>query len=155
MRRWGHGIMAAVLLMVLAIPVSAEAERGTVRVVLSPDMAGREVTLYSVAQTSGEESELAGEYETGWTQELSGDGTAMFTGLAKGMYLITLENSLAVVVTLPEADGSWMAEIAPGLVYIAPETGQPVTPVLWAMGMILSAFGIGIWYEAWHKRKRK
>ena len=79
----------------------------------------------------------------------------MFTELPKGMYLITLENSLAVVVNLPESDGSWMAEIAPGLVYIVPETGQPVTPVLWAMGMILSAFGIGIWYEAWHKRKRK
>ena len=139
----------------IRLPVCAEGERGTVRVVLSPDMAGKTVTLYSVKSTSDEASELAGAYASGWSQALSQDGTAMFTGLAEGMYLITLENSLAVVVKLPEDDGSWMAEIAPGLVYIVPETGEPVTPVLWAMGMILSAFGIGIWYEAWHRRKRK
>ena len=155
MRRWGMGMMVVMLVLILAMPVSAEGERGTVRVVLSPAMAGKTVTLYSVKSTSDEASELAGVYASGWSQTLSDDGIAMFTGLAEGMYLITLENSLAVVVKLPEDDGSWMAEIAPGLVYIAPETGEPLTPVLWAMGMILSAFGIGIWYEAWHKRKRK
>ena len=142
MRRWGMGMMAAVLVLLLALPVSAEGDRGTVRVVLSPDMAGRRVTLYSVESTGVEASELAGEYALGWSKELSGDGTAMFTNLAEGMYLITLEKSLAVVVKLPEADGSWMAEIAPGLVYTLPETGQPVTPVLWAMGMILSALPV-------------
>ena len=155
MRRWGMGMMAVVLTLFLALPVSAEGERGSIRVVLSPDMAGRTVTLYSLESTGAEESVVAGEYASGWRRELSGEGVAMFTGLSEGMYLIALENSLAVVVKLPEDDGSWMAEIAPGLVYVAPETGQPVTPVLWAMGMILSAFGVGIWYEAWHKRKRK
>ena len=72
-----------------------------------------------------------------------------------GMYLVAVENILAVPVSLPEEDGSWMAELAPGMVYIAPSTGQPVAPVLWAMGMIVSAFGIGIWYESWHKRKKR
>ena len=155
MRRWGMGMMAAVLVLVLALPVAAEADRGSVRVELGPKMAGKMVTLYSVESTGAEETVLAGKYGEGWSKRLSGVGTAMCTELPKGMYLITMESSLAVVVNLPEADGSWMAEIAPGLVYMVPETGQPVTPVLWAMGMILSAFGSGIWYEAWHKRKRK
>lgn len=144
--------LAAWLAAVLALPARAAGERGAVRVELGPGMAGKTVTLYPVTDTGAGELELCSE---GWSQELSEAGVAMFTGLEEGMYLLSVENILAVPVKLPEADGTWMAEIAPELVYIVPETGQPITPVFWAMGMILSAFGIGIWYENWHKSRKK
>ena len=154
-----RGVMAGIVLFALtvwlAVPAHAAGEQGSIRVVMPPDMAGRTVTLYSVGEAGGGEWTLAGEYASGWEQRLSEEGTAMFQGLAEGRYLLTMENMASVEVHLPEADGSWMAEIAPGMVYIAPATGQPVEPVLWAMGMVLSAFGIGIWYENWHKKRKK
>lgn len=152
----GRRVMAcfltAVLAAVLAMPVRAVGESGTIRVVLGPGLAGKTVTLFPVMDTGAGELELMGQ---GWSKVLSEEGVAMFTGLEEGLYLLSVENIMAVPVKLPEADGSWMAEIAPGLVYIVPETGQPITPVFWAMGMILSAFGIGIWYENWHKSRKK
>ena len=143
--------LAGVLMLLLAVPARAAGETGTIRVVMGPELAGKTVGVYTVADTGAGELELSGE---GWSKELSEEGVAMFTGLPEGMYLLNVENILAVTVTLPEADGSWMAEIGP-VGYILPQTGQPLTPVLWAMGMVLSAFGIGIWYENLHKTRKK
>ena len=148
------GILICLVMAVAVRPAYAAEDRGTIRVVLGPELAGKTVTLYSAMDTGAGTLELAGEYGEGWSKKLSEDGVAMFTGLPEGMYLLAVENILAVPVKLPEADGSWMAEVSPGMIYITPETGQPVAPVLWAMGMIVSAFGIGIWYESWHKRKK-
>ena len=144
--------LAVILVWAMAVPAYAAGESGTIRVNLGPKLAGKTVTVYAVVSIGPGEAELG---EDLGSNVLSEDGVAMFTGLAEGMYLLTVENILAVMVSLPEQDGSWMARIAPGEGYLPPETGQPVTPVLWAMGMIVSAFGIGIWYESWHKRKRK
>lgn len=150
-----RGVMMAFLLLTLlavpVVPARAAGETGTIRVEMGEELAGKTAILYSVVDTGAGELELSAD---GWSKWLSEEGTAMFTGLAEGMYLLSVENILAVTVTLPEADGSWMAQVGP-VGYILPQTGQPVTPVLWAMGMVLSAFGIGIWYENMHKKRKK
>lgn len=152
MHRGGMALMlAAAMVLMLAVPARAAGETGTIRVAMGEELAGKTAMLYPVVDIGAGELELS---NVGWCRELSEEGTAMFTGLAEGMYLLSVEKILAVTVTLPETDGSWMAEIGP-VGYILPQTGQPVTPVLWAMGMVLSAFGIGIWYEALHKKRKK
>lgn len=145
------GLVTVLLLGALVKPAQAAGETGTIRVTLGPELAGKTVSLHAVTDTGAGELELSSH---GWRKELSKEGVAMFTGLAEGMYLLSVENILAVPMTLPEADGSWMAQIGP-IGYIMPQTGQPVTPVLWAMGMVLSAFSIGIWYEKLHKKRKK
>lgn len=153
MRRVVMGcFLAAALVFALAVPARAAGESGTIRVVLGQKLAGKTVTLYSVVDTGAGELELGEEWGS---RILSQDGVTMFTGLEEGVFLLCVENILSVTVTLPEPDGSWMAQIAPGEGYLPPETGQPVTPVLWAMGMVLSAFGIGICYEKLHERRKK
>ena len=108
---------------------------------------------------------LADRAEGGTGRQISRDGTVMFTGLEEGVYLLTQKEAAAgyyamtpMLIVLPEEDGTWYAQAYPKVEPkddLIPETGQPFTPVLWAMGMILSAFAIGIWYENWHKNRRK
>ena len=154
-----RGVMVGIVLCVLLASVvqsaRAAGESGSVRVEMPAELAGKEVTLHAAEESVAGEVKVSEDPAEDWHRILSEDGTAMFTGLPEGMYLLTLENSLSVVIVLPEKDGSWMARVGPGMEYIPPETGQPVGPVLWAMGMILSAFGIGAWYESWHKRRKK
>lgn len=144
--------LAAVMMTMPLTTARAAGEQGSIRLDMGPELAGKTAVLYLVLDTGAGEMELAGQ---GLRKELSEAGTAMFTGLAEGMYLVSVEDILAVPVTLPEKDGSWMAQIAPGLVYITPETGQPIEPLMWTVGMGLSALGIGIWYAAWLRRKKQ
>ena len=145
------GILICMMMLWIGIPAGAAGERGTIRVDLGPEQKGKQVTLYWAEDTEAGDAEVT----ECVSRKLSEEGTAMFSGLPEGTYLLTLENSMSVMIVLPEKDGSWMAQIAPGMDYIPPETGQPVTPLLWAMAMVLSAFGIGIWYEGWHKSRRE
>lgn len=175
-------ILAAVLVPVWILPVSAEGELGSIRVTVEPEREGTMLMLSYVGIEYGEGLQLMPEFGGGFVtgedmrtrelwawlaeqardgleKQITSEGTAMFTGLPKGVYLLTEktpgDGSLEpVLISLPEADGSWMAEVIPGQ-YVIPKTGQPITPVLWAMGMVVSAFGIGILYESWHKSRKK
>lgn len=181
-------LLAAVLAVLLTVPAAAAGELGAIRVTVAPDMADSTVMLsYAGIVCSGGlqlTGEFGGGYVTGqdmqtrelvtWLAEqvqegiektVARDGTVMFTGLPEGVYLLTQKTAAPgyyaiqpMLIRLPEADGSWLAQAYPKLEknpYDAPQTGQPMTPVLAAMGMVISAFGIGIWYEAWHKNKKK
>jgi len=90
-------------------------------------------------------------------------GIAMFSGLPEGVYLLTQKEAapggeaiVPALIPIPEEDGTWLVQIVPRMKgYELPQTGQPMTPVAAAMGMVISAFGIGIWYENWHKNRKK
>lgn len=188
MRRAALGILAAVLAVLLAVPVSAVGELGSIRVTAEPEMEGSQVMLSYAgilyAQGLQLTEEFGGGYVTGkdmgtrelvaWLAEQVGDGlkkkigpdgTVMFSGLPEGVYLLTQQTAAPgyrplepMLIRLPEEDGSWMAQAYPKIEkgpYDMPETGQPITPVIGAMGMVISAFGIGIWYENWHKNRKK
>lgn len=108
---------------------------------------------------------LAEQVCDGIKKQISRDGIVMFTGLPEGVYLLTQQEAAPgyyamepMLIRLPEPDGSWLAQAYPKVEkkpYDAPQTGQPMTPVIAAMGMVISAFGIGIWYENWHKNRKK
>ena len=183
MRRGGMAvILAAVLLVAVTQPALAVGELGSIRVTAEPGMAGSTLMLSYVGILWAEGLQLMPEFGGGyvtredmhsgelaqWLQEqaweglertVDEEGVAMFTGLPEGVYLLYQRTGSMdpVLLRLPEEDGSWMAQIRVTLdpQYEVPATGQPVTPVLAAMGMVLSAFGIGIWYESWHKRRKK
>ncbi len=103
--------------------------------------------------------------ENGTVKQFDQDGIAMFTGLAEGVYLLVQKQGAPgyyamepMLVSLPERDGSWLVQAYPKIQqkpYDGPKTGQPMAPVLGAMGMVLSSLGMGAWYEGWHKRRRK
>lgn len=188
MHRWGVILLLMVpMLWYAALPCRAAEERGTIRVELEPDMADSTVVLHRVGGMRAEGLELCdslgGGYVAGddlytgallrWLAEraeggtekrIARDGTAMFSDLEEGVYLLNQEEGSPgyyamepVLIVLPEADGSWYAKITPDgeeIQYRAPETGGPVPPVLSAMGMVLSGYFIGIWYENWHKQRR-
>lgn len=189
MRRGGLAvILTAVLVMMLAVPVSAAGEMGTIRVKVEPGMANSTVTLYYVGKLNAGGLQLTEDFgggyvtrrdmqtrelvtwlleqaEGGVRKEISREGTVMFSGLAEGVYLLSQQEPAPgyyaiqpMLISIPEEDGTWYVEAFPKVEkkpYIPPVTGQPITPVLGAMGMVLSAFGIGIWYENWHKNRRK
>lgn len=108
---------------------------------------------------------LSDRAEGGTEKQISREGTVMFSGLSEGVYLLKQREGSPgyyamdpVLISIPEGDGSWYVRICPAVeekVYRVPKTGWPVTPVLGAMGMVLSAYCIGIWYENWHKQRRK
>ena len=58
-----RGVMAGILICLLMAgmvqPAYAAEERGTIRVVLGPELAGKIVTLYSVMDTGAGEMELS------------------------------------------------------------------------------------------------
>lgn len=180
--------MLAVLMGMLALPVSAVGEVGSIRVTAEPGMAGSSLTLSYVGNVwagglqlteefgGGYVTEtdiktreliqwLSGQVRDGLEKEISQDGTVMFTGLPEGIYLLTQKipapgyyATQPMLIRLPEEDGSWMAQAYPKVEkfpYDTPQTGQSMTPILAAMGMVVSAFGIGIWYEKWHKSRKK
>lgn len=186
-----RGVIALILTVVLfwqfALPCMAAGERGTIRVVLEPEMADGLVALHRVGRLQSEGLELTytygGGYVTGadmgtrelacWLAEQGGagagkriarDGTVMFSTLEEGVYLLTQQEASPgyyamepVLIAIPEADGTWYAEVSPGVEkteYRAAETGSPIPPVLIAMAMVLAAFGIGTWYEKWHLRRK-
>lgn len=101
----------------------------------------------------------------GFTKQIAQDGTVMFSGLPEGVYLLTQKEAAPgaeaiapMLVRIPEEDGTWLAQVSArrkGEEYEIPQTGQPMTPVAAAMGMVISAFCIGIWYENWHKNRKK
>ena len=181
-------VLVLVLLGNFALPCRAAGERGTIRVVLEPEMADSLVMLQRVGSMQSEGLELTQTYGGGYvagadvqTRELAGwleeqggfgtgkrvsrDGTVMFSALEEGVYLLTQGEASPgyyaidpVLIPIPEADGSWYAEISPGAQRRecgVPETGSPATPVLGAMVMVLSAYIMGIWYEKWHISRRK
>ena len=187
MRRLGLlVILTAVLIPVLAVPVWAEGELGTIRVMASEEFADSTLLLSYVGIlcgdglqlmpefggefVSGEElqtmellSRLEQQAQEGIQKQVGMDGTAMFSGLPEGVYLLTQrkpapggEAVMPLLVRIPEEDGTWLAQIIPRMKgYDGPQTGEPMTPVIAAMGMVISAFGIGIWYENWHKGRKK
>lgn len=131
---------------------------------LTPEFGGGYVTGQDM-QTRELVTWLEEQAREGIEKAVDRDGTVMFTGLPEGVYLLTQKAAAPgyyamqpVLIRLPEPDGSWLAQAYPKvekMTYDAPQTGQPMTPVLAAMGMVISALGIGICYEAWHKNKKK
>lgn len=186
MRRVGLMILTAVLIPVLMVPVKAEGELGTIRVTVSEEFAESTLLLSYVGIGYGDGLQLMPEFGGGvvtpedmdtpalltWLEQQVCDGivrqvdtagTAMFSGLPEGVYLLTQKEAAPggeaiapTLVRIPEKDGTWLAQIIPRMKgYDLPQTGQPMTPVAAAMGMVISAFGIGIWYENWHKNRKK
>lgn len=131
---------------------------------LLPEFGGGYVTEQDL-QTRELAQWLASLAAEGIEKQISRDGTVMFSGLPEGVYLLTQKDAAPgyyalapMLIAMPEGDGSWFVQAEPKVEkkpYDAPETGQPITPVLAAMGMVISAFGIGICYENWHKNRKK
>lgn len=188
MRRFAMGSLAAVLLWLLALPAAAEGELGSVRITAEPEMAESRVTLsYVGILTAGGlqlTQEFGGGFVTGedlnsrelalWLAEqvrdglekpIGRDGTVMFTGLPRGVYLLTQKQGAAgyyalapMLMALPEEDGSWLVQASPKVQkdpYAPPGTGQPLQPVMAALGAVLSALGLGTCLRGETRKRRE
>lgn len=180
--------LLAVLLLLPVMRVSAEGELGAIRVTVVPEMEGSGLRLYYVGILTDSGLQLMPEFGGGfvkgqdlqtrelaaWLEELASeglekqigkDGTAMFTGLPEGVYLLTQPEPakgyypiVPVLVALPEQDGSWLAQVSPKVelkAYAPPATGQSAAPVLGGVGMVASPVGIGVWHRVWNRKRKK
>ena len=177
---------AAVLLgAVLAMPVRA-AQRGTLRVTLDYGETGARaaVALQFVAEEAqgdyrltedfgggilrGEDVHspelarwLAGMAPEGTRQILDADGSAEFTDLGEGLYLLTQTEAPEgwlpadpVLIPMPLA-GQWEIQAYPKTAELftpSPQTGQQAWPMLGAMGLVLSGTGLYFCLEKLRKK---
>ena len=188
MRRGGMVLILAAVVLLLALPVSAEGELGAVRVTTAAEMEGSRLRLSYVGILTDTGLQLMPEFGGGvvkgqdlqirelasWLEGLAAeglekqigkDGTAMFTGLPEGVYLLTQPEPAKdyypiapVLILLPEEDGSWLAQVSPKLEkrpYGPPVTGQSAAPVLGALGMAVSGLGMGICCGVRYRRRKK
>lgn len=143
MRRGGMVLILAAMVLLLALPVSAVGELGSVRVTAAEAMAGSRLRLSYVGILTEHGLQLTGEFGGGfvpkedlqtrelaqWLQEqkhealekeIGDDGTVMFTGLPEGVYLLHQTEAapgyypiVPMLIRLPEADGTWFAQVSP------------------------------------------
>ena len=175
------------IVLALGIPVQATEEAGSIRITLENGqgvVTEGEVALYCVGFPTPEGYRLRKEYGGGiikeedalsqslgmWLAEkatdgeqrlLDADGSAEFTDLADGLYLVmqtqTPEGYYPMVpflIAIPY-DGQWELQAYPKTEQIpaeSPKTGQSPLPILGLIGMVLSGTGLIMCYE---DRKRK
>lgn len=188
MRRVRMGVMAAAILWGLA--VSAKAAGGIGEIGVNLDFADGEVhdgqvTLYYAAQPSGEHYLLVDSFGGGlvkkedassdalaqWLAEaaegtgtpriLDADGTAWFTGLPEGLYLLVQNGQIEgvdpfapIMIQLPY-NGEWEVVAIPQYRKVltqSPETGQRLSPMIGAMGMVLSGMALFFWTERFRRK---
>lgn len=99
--------------------------------------------------------------EAGLRLPVDVDGNAAFSNLAEGLYMVVQQERIdgfhviEPFLVLLARDGAWNVQIdlepAP-IIAENPQTGQPVTPLLGAMGMVVS--GVGLYLCADSKRRK-
>lgn len=99
--------------------------------------------------------------ESGMTQYLDVDGYVTFSDLEEGLYLVVQTEKMdgfypikPFLVTIP-CDGAWEIKAEPKtepIVADNPKTGQPLAPLLGAMGLVAS--GVGLYLCVDSKRKK-
>lgn len=104
-------------------------------------------------------AETAG--EAGRTLYLDVDGNVTFSNLEEGLYLVMQTERMdgfypikSFLVTLP-SDGQWEVQAYPKtepIVIENPQTGQPIAPLLGAMGLVAS--GVGLYLCVDGRRKK-
>lgn len=120
-------------------------------IVKTEDAQSRHLALW-LAESAG---------ETGKTIHLDVDGNVCFTGLADGLYLVVQTERMdgfypiqPFLVTIP-GEESRSISVSPRtepIVIENPQTGDPLTPLLGAMGLVASGVGL---YLCVDKKRRK
>ena len=176
-RRMWAAVLAVMLLPGLGLRAMAAEETGSIRVTMQrgEKTVGGAVTLYRVGEPIPEGYRLTADFGGGivreedaqspylaqWLAEMAGeqgasrsleDGTAEFTRLERGLYLVvqteTEAGFLAVkpfLVELP-CQGQWNVHAYPKTQQAAalPATGQSPLPILGGIGMVLSSIGLAL-----------
>lgn len=187
LRRIWMVLFAVLLLPYLGAQAAAAEETGSIRVTLQngeQPVAGGEVMLYQVGVRLSEgyrleeafgggmvrEEDALSPYLAQWLAELDvqggmprildADGSAAFSRLEQGLYLLVqtaTEDEFYIrpfLIALP-CEGEWNVELYPELLQIAaqsPPTGQHPAPIIAAMGMVLSGVGLVLCAD---RRRRK
>lgn len=99
--------------------------------------------------------------EAGKTIQLDVDGNVTFSNLEEGLYLVAQTERMdgfypikPFLVTIPSG-GQWEVQAKPKtepIVADNPKTGQPIAPLLGAMGLVVS--GIGLYFCVDSRRKK-
>lgn len=170
-------ILALGTVAVLAAPAAAAEETGSIRVTLQngetvvPDGA---VSLYRVGSLVDGDFWLTEEFgggiiqqedalspalagwlaetaEGGTQQELDEEGSAAFSGLPAGLYLLvqtvrsTGYHRMEPMTVMIPCQYQWHVQAYPKtqeIIYEIPSTGQPLAPYVGAAGMVLSSGGL-------------
>lgn len=172
------GVAAVVLMLGMGIPAKAAGNTGEVRVTLDfgdGEVHEGSVLFCRVAVPEGENYRLLDDFggglvkredavsdalalwltevaqNSGKTRILDADGTAWFTDLPEGLYLLAqdgpitgLDDFRPILMTMPSSE-QWQLVIYPQQRMIlsqCPETGAPFAPVLAAMVLVLSGAGL-------------
>lgn len=119
--------------------------------VRAEDTASQELALWL--------ADAAGDF--GWTINVDVEGDVTFFGLTDGLYLLLQTQRTdgfhpisPQLVTIP-CSGAYQVHLNPAtnpIICDNPQTGQPITPLLGAMGMVLSGVGL---YLCLDRRKKK
>ncbi len=178
-RIWG-AIAAALLLPVLCLPARASETEGSIQVVLrsgETPLVGGTVTLFLVGERSEDGYRILDTFgggfvrhedalspqlaqwlaqmegEPGMTRILDADGSADFSRLKEGLYLLvqngTVEDYFPIMpflMVLPY-EGQWNVQAYPYTQQVyteCPRTGQHPAPILGALGMVLSGVGLAV-----------
>ena len=178
-------LTAAVVLMGVGLQTRA-AETGRIRVSFGREVSGRNmITLYRVGALAGGDYALEERFGGGlirredvhrpelavWLAEAAGvaeterlldaDGTAEFSRLQEGLYLIVqTEKSpegpgmTPFLIPLP-FEGCWEVQANPktgALLTPSPETGDHPSPLIGAMGLVLSGMGLAACAEKFRRK---
>lgn len=119
--------------------------------VRAEDTASQELALWL--------ADAAGDF--GWTINVDVEGDVTFSGLTDGLYLLLQTQRTdgfhpiaPQLVTIP-CVGAYQVHLNPAtnpIIWENPQTGQPITPLLGAMGMALSGVGL---YLCLDRRRKK
>lgn len=170
--------MAALLLPVLCLPARAAETEGSIQVIVrsgDTPLVGGTVTLFRVGEKSEDGYRIVDGFgggfvrhedamsphlaqwlsqmdgEPGMTRILDADGSASFSHLEEGLYLLvqngTVEDFFPIMpflMVLPY-EGQWNVNAYPYTQQVyteCPRTGQHPGPFLGAIGMVASGFGL-------------
>ncbi|MDO5400829.1 MAG: LPXTG cell wall anchor domain-containing protein [Eubacteriales bacterium] len=170
------GLAAVGAVVALGLPVMAGQTLGSIQVTLAQGedrAAGGSVSLYQVGVPAGPDYSLTEAFgsgiikgedalssilarwladsveEAGLEKPLDGEGSAEFSGLPEGLYLLVQTQPSVgfypmepILVTLPY-EYQWHVQAFPKCeIMDIPATGQPMEPFLGAAGMVLSGSGL-------------
>ncbi len=173
-------VLAALLLPVLCLTAKADTTEGSIQVIVrsgDTPLVGGTVTLYRVGVRSEDGYRIVDSFgggfvrhedalsphlaqwlsqmegEPGMTRILDADGSAGFSHLEEGLYLLvqngTVEDFFPIMpflMILPY-EGQWNVNAYPYIQQVyteCPRTGQHPGPILGAIGMVVSGFGLAL-----------